>query len=160
MNKELALHSDAQKVTEASDALADPHVPAATDSCRLKIPSLWIRGHYFYCDGEALSFRHSGRKLALLKAFLAAANYRLNREQVIAHVHCEERWHQHTSRFIACLNMNILRTISDTRRQLYISFAHLYPGIDWLPFSRATKDWRLLRFKEDYVLSQLQPKIY
>lgn len=127
---------------------------------KLNIPALWIRGHYFYCDGEALSFRHAERKLALLKAFLLATDCCLNREQVIDHVYCEGRWHRHSGRFIDCLNTNMLRTISDTRRQLYISFAHRYPGIDWLCFSRASKEWRLLRFKENYVLTQLQTKIY
>ena len=152
------LHYKTRRVTAPLTSLAKP--PAPVESRRLKIPSLWLRGHYFYCDGEALSFQHSSRKLALLKAFLAAPNYRLNREQVIKHVYSEGRWHHHTRRFIDCLNMNVLRTISDTRRQLYISYAHLYPGIDWLPFSRESKDWRLLRFKEDYVLAQLHPKIY
>ncbi len=158
MEKQPWLHSAERTVTTSLANLQESS--ASLDNRRLKIPSLWIRGHYFYCDGEALSFRHAERKLALLKAFLSAASYRLNREQVIAHVYHEGRWHQHSSRFIDCLNMNMLRTISDTRRQLYISFAHLYPGINWLAFSRETKDWKLLHFKEDYVLAQLHAKIY
>ena len=145
---------------QLASMLAAAHTPSPLEYRKLNIPTLWIRGHYFYCDGEALSFRHAERKLALLKAFLQATDCRLNREQVIEHVYREGRWHQYSSRFIDCLNMNMLRTISDTRRQLYISFAHRYPGIDWLCFSRASKEWRLLRFKEDYVLAQLQTKIY
>ena len=158
MNKRQPLLTSEQKVTTTMATLQEPSSP--TDTRCLKIPTLWIRGHYFYCDGEALSFRHACRKLSLLKAFLSAEGYRLNREQVIAHVYNEGRWHQHSSRFIDCLNMNMLRTISDTRRQLYISFAHLYPGINWLFFKRETKDWRLLCFKEDYVLARLHPRIY
>lgn len=158
MNQKQSSLTAEQKVTATLATLQEPSSPTG-DRC-LKVPSLWIRGHYFYCDGEALSFRHAWRKLSLLKAFLSAENYCLNREQVIAHVYDEGHWHQHSSRFIDCLNMNMLRTISDTRRQLYISFAHLYPGINWLSFSRETKDWRLLCFKEDYVLAQLHAKIY
>ena len=155
MNEKLP--RDEQQLTSM---LAATHTEPPLEHRQLSIPTLWIRGYYFYCDGEALSFRHAERKLALLKAFLLATDYRLNREQVIEHVYREGRWHQHSSRFIDCLNMNMLRTISDTRRQLYIYFAHRYPGIDWLCFSRASKEWRLLRFKEDYVLAQLQTKIY
>ena len=158
MNETQSLHATGRKVTATLAALQEPSLP--TNNHHLKIPSLWIRGHYFYCDGEALSFRHAERKLALLKAFLSAKNYRLNREQVIAHVYSEGQWHHHSNRFIECLNMNMLRTISNTRRQLYISFAHLYPGINWLSFSRETKDWKLLQFKEDYVLIQLNAKMY
>ncbi len=146
--------------TAAATLLESVMPPSSASRHGVQIPSLWLRGHYFYCDGEALSFRQAGRKLALLKAFLATKGYRLPRAQVIARVYGEGQGKRRSARFIACLNMNMLRTISDTRRQLYVSFAHLHPGIDWLPFNRETKDWQLLRFKEDYVLAQLHPKIY
>ena len=158
MNDQRSLYAAGKKVTATLAVRQELSLPA--NNYHLKIPSLWIRGHYFYCDGEALSFRHAARKLSLLKAFLSAASYRLNHEQVIDHVYREGRWHRHSNRFIDCLNMNMLRNISDTRRQLYISFAHLYPGINWLSFSRETKDWKLLHFKEDYVLAQLHAIIY
>lgn len=158
MNNKRSLYAAGKKITATLAGRQNLSLPVG--NYHLKIPSLWIRGHYFYCDGEALSFRHAERKLSLLKAFLSAASYRLKREQVIDHVYCEGRWHRHSNRFIDCLNMNMLRTISDTRRQLYISFAHLYPGINWLSFSRETKDWKLLHFKEDYVLAQLHAIIY
>lgn len=158
MRKELSLHVGEKGIDDMLVSVREC-APQA-NQYHLRVPSLCIRGQYFYCDDEALSFRNATRKLNLLTCFLSAPDYCLNREQIIALVYRESFYSKHRDRFIDCLHMNMLRTISDTRRQLYISFAHRYPGIDWLFFNRSTKAWRLLRFKEDYVLSKLAARIY
>ncbi len=126
----------------------------------LKLPALWSRDGRFYCDGKELVFHRRGRRLALLKAFLAAPNHQLNRQQIITLVYGESQLHRRSPRYAECLNMNVLRTISDTRRQLYVTYGRYYPGLDWLHFNRGEKKWKLVRFRDGYVLAHLHARVF
>lgn len=130
------------------------------DDTLLKLPTLWTKGDSFYCDGQELVFHRTGRRIALLKAFLAAHNHQLTRAQIITIVYGESQLQRRSLRYAECLNMNMLRTLSDTRRQLYVAYTSLYPNIDWLPFNKGEKKWKLLRLRNDYVLAQLNAQIF
>ena len=120
-----------------------------------KLPRLWIRGDCFYCDDNVIAFHNSSRRLVLLRAFLAAPNYQLNREQILALVYGENQLHRRSPRYVECANMNALRLLSDTRRQLYMTCASQYQGFDWLYFNKGEKKWKLLRVRDSYVLAHL-----
>ena len=126
----------------------------------LKLPRLWSRGDCFYCDGQVLAFNRASRRITLLKAFLAARNHQLNRQQIITIVYGESQLQQRSLRYAECLNMNVLRTISDTRRQLYLAYSSRYPGLDWLYFNKGEKKWKLVRLQDDYVLAHLNAQIF
>ena len=126
----------------------------------LKLPRLWSRSNCFYCDGQVLAFNRASRRITLLKAFLAARNHQLNRQQIITIVYGESQSQQRSLRYAECLNMNVLRTISDTRRQLYVAYGTRYPGLDWLYFNKGEKKWKLVRLHDDYVLSHLNAQIF
>ena len=146
------------------------HAPVAVEPTRanafspaqtlLKLPRLWSRGDCFYCDGQELVFNRASRRLALLKAFLAARNHQLNRQQIVTIVYGESHPQRRSLRYAECLNMNVLRTISDTRRQLYVAFSSRYPGFDWLYFNKGEKKWKLVRLQDDYVLAHLNAQIF
>ena len=131
-----------------------------TDCNYLRLPSLWVKGHYFYCDGEALSLTNAGRKLDLITAFLSTDGYKLSREQIFSAVYGQNSLHLRSERFQDCLNMSMLRTISDTRKRICATFSHRFPGIDWMPFNHREKRWKLLRFQEDYVLAQIYAQAF
>ena len=152
--KTVSLSSDAQ---HGQDVVAT--TAAVCGAVYLRLPDLWVDGHSFYCDGDALSFLHARRRLSLLQAFLTRNGCRLNREQILAIVYGENQLRRRSPRYVDCLNMNILRIISDTRRLLYLKYAKRYPGIDWLYFNRGEKKWKLIRFKDSYVLAQISTKI-
>lgn len=125
----------------------------------IKLPRIWIKGGYFYCDGEGMHFQRASRRLSLLKAFLSVRGYRLGRKQIMALVYDENRLHLRSQRYTECLNMSMLRMLSDTRRQLCTAFAPRYPGIDWLHFNKGERRWKLLRFRDDYVLAHLHASV-
>ena len=68
MNEKQSLHTAGRKVTATLAALQEPSLP--TDNHQLKIPSLWIRGHYFYCDGEAPEFSSCRAQASVAQSFL------------------------------------------------------------------------------------------
>ena len=130
------------------------------DGSHLRLPSMWVKGHYFYCDGEALSLANAGCKLDLITAFLSTSDYKLSREQILSAVYGQTRLHLKSERFRDCLNMSMLRTISDTRKRICAAFSYRFPGVDWMPFNHREKKWKLLRFKEDYVLAQIDAQVF
>ena len=150
-------HYDAQAPTVAEEVPADAFSTAKT---LLKLPHLWSRGDCFYCDGKELAFNRASRRITLLKAFLAVRNHQLTRQQIITVVYGESQLHRRSLRYAECLNMNVLRTLSDTRRQLYVTYASLYPGLDWLYFNKGEKKWKLMRFQDNYVLAQLNARVF
>ena len=95
----------------------------------------------------------------LLRAFLAAPNYQLNREQILALVYGENKLQRRSPRYVECINMNVLRLLSDTRRQLYVAYASQYRGFDWLYFNKGEKKWKLLRVRDNYVLAHLNARV-
>ena len=132
----------------------------STTEVYLKLPSLWVKDNCFYCDGEAMVFHHASRRLALLKAFLAGHGHQLSREQILTLVYGENQLARRSPRYAACLAMNVLRMVSDTRRQLYVAYASRYPGIDWLYFNKGEKKWKLARLRDDYVLMYLNARVF
>ena len=125
----------------------------------LKLPNLYLRGDCFYCDDNRITFHNSSRRLLLLRAFLAAPNYQLNREQILAVVYGESQLQRRSPRYAECVNINALRLLSDTRRQLYVAFASQYRGFDWLYFNKGEKKWKLLRVRDNYVLTQVNARV-
>ena len=150
-------HHDTNAANVVKETRADAFSTAKT---LLKLPSLWSKGDCFYCDGKELAFNRASRRIALLKAFLAVHNHQLTRQQIITVVYGESQLHRRSPRYSECLNMNVLRTISDTRRQLYLAYTSLYPSLDWLYFNKGEKKWKLVRFRDDYVLSHLNVRIF
>ena len=145
-----------QPLPLVSEAMYAPHAQQP----HIALPRLWVKGNCFFCDDEALAFQPASRRFAMLKAFLAGHSHQLNREQIIALVYGESQLHRRSLRYATCLASNVLRMISDTRRQLYLAYAGTYPGIDWLHFNRGEKKWKLTRLRDDYVLTQIKVKIF
>ena len=137
-----------------------PAEAGSTSKALLKLPHLWIKEDRLYCDGQELAFYRAGRRIALLKAFLAGHNHQLSRAQIITIVYGESQLRRRSLRYAECLNSNILRTLSDTRQQLYAAYTSRYPHIDWLHFNKGEKKWKLLRLRDDYVLARLNAQIF
>ncbi len=161
MHTELPCAAAVEHDTSACVVVEERRVDAGnTARTLLRLPRLWSRGDCFYCDGKELAFNRASRRITLLKAFLAARNHQLTRPQIITVVYGESQLHRRSVRYAECLNMNVLRTLSDTRRQLYIAYAALHPGFDWLYFNKGEKKWKLVRLRDDYVLAHLNARIF
>lgn len=122
----------------------------------LRLPTFAVRGELLYCDREAVSFSSSAKKLDLLRAFIASRGYQLSRQEILARVYGYHGQKQASIRFQNCLNSNVVKLISDTRRILKRALSERFPGIDWLVHNAKERRWKLMRFDEDYVLSHIE----
>ena len=122
----------------------------------LKLPSFAVRGELLYCDSEAVSFSSSAKKLDLLRAFVASRGYQLSRQEILARVYGYRGQGQASIRFQNCLNSNVVKLISDTRRILKNALNERFPGIEWLVHNAKERRWKLMRFNEDYVLAHVE----
>lgn len=122
----------------------------------LRLPSFSMRGELLYCDGEAVSFSSSAKKIDLLRAFIASQGYQLSRQEILAKVYGYRGQGQASIRFQNCLNSNVVKLLSDTRRVLKRSLGERFPGIEWLVHNGKERRWKLMRFDENYVLAHIE----
>ena len=122
----------------------------------IRLPSFSVRGELLYCDGEAVSFSSSAKKIDLLKAFVASKGYQLSRQEILTKVYGYRHQERVSIRFQNCLNSNVVKLVSDTRRILKRALSERFPGIEWLIHNAKDRRWKLMRFDEDYVLAHIE----
>ena len=120
----------------------------------LQLPSLCIRGGYFYCDNEALYLRSARNKCSLIQGFLQAPDNCLSLTEIIKTIYGV--MDNPSVRMRESLHKNVHRILSDLRALLHDRYSHL-KHVEWLPYSRSDNAWYLYRFSAEYVLDQMFP---
>jgi hypothetical protein len=111
---------------------------------------IYIDETVVYCGDKSLDLSRSDMLLEVFRTFRKFPNQQVDRLTLISHVYFDGKIPNSSIRHLDCLNHNIVKLISRSRKLANETFTdenQLSP-YEWFPYDPVSQSWRLYRFRE------------
>jgi hypothetical protein len=105
----------------------------------------------FYINKISLDLNNKKKILTIYRLFCNHPNQKLSRDDLIQKIYNISDYDTLSRRQKSCLNHNIVKLISRSRKLAAKRFSNILPfKIEWFPYNSEEKSWKLIKINNEY----------